>query len=326
MGTPDYAIPVLEALLSLEARVVAVYTQPDRPSGRGRIYRPAPVKEFALERGIRVVQPPSLRNTEVQGELAALEPDVVVVAAYGRILPPEVLNIPRHGCVNVHPSLLPRYRGPSPVATAILDGETCTGTTLMLIDEGMDTGSILASRSVPIRSGTDTTESLTPLLFEVGGEIVKEQLPLWLDGRVTPLPQDHGNASVTSKLEKKDGEVPWALSAEELERRLRAYTPWPGLFTHWRGRLLNILAAAPLAHEPLAGGIEKKPGAAPNVVVMTGEEGLVVPLKEPGMPVGVLTGRGVLGLKALQMEGGKPVSVQEFLRGHREFVGSRLPS
>ena len=249
MGTPAYVLPVLEALLSPDFQVAGVYTQPDRPAGRGRISEPPPVKSFALEHGIRVFQPVSLRRSGVQGELASLSPDVIVVAAYGKILPPEVLNIPPYGCVNVHPSLLPKYRGPSPVATAILEGEAHTGTTIMLLNEGMDTGPILACRQVPIESGVATTESLTPLLLDVGAALLVEVLPRWLNGEITLQPQDDSRATITKKLEKSDGEVKWELSAEEIERRLRAFTPWPGLFTHWQGKLLKILSATPLAEE-----------------------------------------------------------------------------
>ena len=307
MGTPAAAVAPLEALLSLDAQVVGVYTQPDKPSGRGRLSRPSSVKSFALEHGLEVYQPQSLRRPDVQRELASLAPDVVLVAAYGQLLPPEVLSIPPHGCVNVHPSLLPRYRGPSPVSTAVLDGEAQTGTTLFLMDEGMDTGPILSSRAVPIEAGA-TTESLIPLLFQLGVRLLVEVLPLWLKGEVAPQPQDHARATVTRKLERVDGEANWGLSAEELERRVRAFIPWPNLYIHWRGKILKVLSAGVLD----AAGV--------------GEPGLVVPLMEPGAAVGVVTGRGVLGLRQLQMEGKRPVSSAEFIRGYRDFVGSRLPS
>ena len=311
MGTPGDAIPVLEALLALKYGVVGAFTPPDKPSGRGGVPEQPPVKGFALEHGIEVFQPASLRRAEVQRELASLSPDLIVVAAYGKILPAEVLNIPARGCVNVHPSLLPRYRGPSPVATAILEGASHTGTTIMLMDEGMDTGPILCSRSVPMHPGAETTENLTPLLFQLGADLLKEVLPPWLEGEVAPTHQDHTQATFTRKLEKKDGEARWELPAEEVERRLRAFTPWPGLFTYWKGKTLKILEAA-LSRS--------------SVGVCSGQEpGLVVPLDEPGTAAGVVTGRGVLGLKTLQMEGRRPISSEEFLRGYRDFPGSRLP-
>lgn len=313
MGTPSFSIPVLQALIAIGSNIVGCYTQPDKPSGRGRIQEPSPVKRFALEQGIHVFQPPSLRRAEAQRELLSLNPDVIIVAAYGKILPPEVLAIPPRGCVNVHPSLLPKYRGPSPVATAILDGTACTGTTIILLDEGMDTGPVLARRAVTIDISAATTEALTPLLFQMGGELLKETLPLWLKGEIVPQAQDHSQSTVTTKLEKSDGEARWELPAEELERRLRAFTPWPGLHTYWKGRMLKITAASVVA-VPQAAGDEN------------GDPGLVVEVNEPDISVGVVTGSGVLGIKGLQLEGKRPVSSEEFLRGYRDFPGSRLPS
>ena len=316
MGTPAYAISVLEALLSASCRIVGVYTQPDKPRGRGRAQEAPPVKTFALAQGIDVFQPVSLRQDDIQRELAALNPDVVVVAAYGKILPAEVLKIPRHGCINVHPSLLPRYRGPSPVASAILEGEGRTGTTIMLMDEGTDTGPVLTSRSVPIDPGDVTSGSLTPLLFQLGGELLNDVLSPWIQGEVKAKPQDHSQATLTKKLEKRDGEARWETSAQELERRLRAFTPWPGLFTYWKGKLLKILSAAPLLSLSSGSG----------ALGLESEPGLVVPLQEPDIAAGVMTGKGILGLKRLQLEGRRPVSSQEFILGYGDFPASKLPS
>ncbi len=308
MGTSSYAVAPLEALLSLDAQVVGVYTQPDKPSGRGLLTQPSPVKSFALEHGLEVYQPKSLRRPDVQREFASLAPDVVLLAAYGKLLPPEVLRIPPHGCVNVHPSLLPRHRGPSPVATAVLDGEAKTGTSLFLMDEGMDTGPILSSRAFPVEPGA-TTGSLTPLLFQLGAHLLTEVLPLWLKGEIVPQPQDHERATVTKKLDRVDGEADWGLTAEELERRVRAFTPWPNLYTQWGGMVVKLLSAV-TAHD----------------VAGESEHGLVVPLGDQEEAVGIVTGSGVLGLRQLQMEGKRPVSSEEFIRGYRDFVGSRLPS
>ena len=316
MGTPTYAVPVLESALSGTPQLVGVYTQPDKPAKRGRVVEPTPVKSFALERNLDVFQPQSLRRSEVQAQLAGLTPDVILVAAYGKILPPEVLAIPRHGCINVHPSLLPRYRGASPVATAILEGDSLTGTTLMLMDEGMDTGPILASRQAAIDLAQATTESLTPALFELGADLLKEVLPGWINGDVRPSVQDSSKATVTRMLEKGDGEVDWHLPAEELERHLRAFTPWPGLFSYWQGKLLKILSAVPYPERGI------------GEVSSTGERdpGTVVSIQAPGVALGVVTGDGVLGLRSLQVEGRRAISAEEFLMGYRDFVGSRLPS
>ena len=329
MGTPAYAVPVLEALLAPGHQVAGVYTQADKLSGRGHVEEPPAVKRFALDHGLEVFQPASLRRAEVQQALASLCPEVIVVAAYGKILPPEILSIPPRGCVNVHPSLLPKYRGPSPVATAILEGEASTGASIMLMDEGMDTGPVLATRSVPIHPREDTTGSLTPCLFQLGAELLMEVLPVWLKGEIMPRPQDHSQATVTKKLEKRDGEASWELSAEELERRVMAFTPWPGLYTFWRGKMLKILSSAPTSYprvqgEPLQG--TSIPCAALDAADENKVPGLVVPMDEPDSPVGVVTGRGVLVLRSLQLEGKRAVSSEEFLRGYRDFLGSRLPS
>ena len=328
MGTPVYAVPVLEALLSLGTRVVGVYTQPGKPVGRGRTPGSPPVKTSALDNGIEVFQPPSLRRAEVQQQLASLTPDLIVVAAYGKILPQEVLDIPVHGCVNVHPSLLPRYRGPSPVATAILGGDKETGTTIMLLDEGMDSGPILASRTVPIHPSA-TTGCLTQSLFRLGAELLTETLPLWLKGEVTPQPQVPSQATATQKLEKAHGEAKWVDSAEELERRVRAFTPWPGFFTFWKGRTLKILSVAPLSVPLGPARPVEQIGLSPGTLDLLGKQldpGRVVTLDEPGIAAGVVTGRGILGLKVLQIEGKRPASSEEFMRGYRDFLGSRLPS
>ena len=320
MGSPSYAIPVLEAVMSLDHQVAGVYTQPDKPAGRGRAPEATPLKAYALERGLAVLQPPSLRRPEAQEALAALEPQVVVVAAYGKFLPPAVLEMPAHGCLNVHPSLLPRHRGPSPVATAILDGDAVTGTTIILLDPGMDSGPILTSREVPVDARA-TTESLTPVLFQAGAQLLTEVLPLWLEGRLSPVEQAHSQATVTRLLERSDGEADWQLPAVDLERRLRAFTPWPGLFTRWRGKVLKVLGAS-LLQGP---GEGYPPGPVPGPLHRP-VAGKVVALGEPKASLGVATGEGVLGLKTLQLEGRRAVSALEFLRGYPDFPGSRLPS
>ena len=307
MGTPALAIPVLKALLNTVEEVVGVYTQPDRPKGRGQVKEPSPIKEVALTKHLHVLQPLSLQSPHIHQELAALAPDLVVVAAYGKIIPPELLSIPPHGFLNIHPSLLPRYRGPSPVVTAILDGAGATGVSLMLMDEGMDSGSLLAQRRVLIQS-RETAQALTLRLFRLGGELLAETLPLWIRGQIECQPQDLGQATYTKKIVKKDGEVRWEMTAEELDRRHRAFIPWPGLYTYWRGRMLKILGALALEED------------------VPGDAGLVVPVNQRVIEVGVTTAKGIFGLEALQLEGRRAVSAQEFLRGYPEFLGSRLPS
>jgi methionyl-tRNA formyltransferase len=266
-----------------------------------------PVKAYALERGLSVYQPASLRSERSQGEFAGLRPDVVVVAAYGKILPPPVLNTPPYGCLNLHPSLLPKYRGPSPVATAILEGEAVTGVSLMLLDEGMDTGPVIAQLEHPL-SGQETAETLTATLFQLGAELLSRELAPWVAGELTARPQDGTQATVTRKLERADGQADWGLPAEALERRRRAYTPWPGLFTHWRGKVLKLLDVVPLPPEAM-------PRAEPGQVVM---------LETEEVPVGVGCGQGLLGLKAVQLEGRRAISAGEFLIGYPQFIGARL--
>ena len=315
MGTPGYAVPVLETLVSAGYNVVGAYTQPDKPRGRGRSPEPSPVKTCALQRGLNVFQPESLRREGTQAELASLHPDAIVVAAYGKILPSTVLSTPEHGCLNVHPSLLPKYRGPSPVATAILEGETGTGTSIILLDEGMDTGPILASRElvnflVEETGEEETGEEVTWSLFKLGAELMADTLPRWLRGEIVPKAQDEKQATVTKKLEKHDGEADWMLPADVLKRRLRAFTPWPGLFTHWRGKIVKIISASVL----------------PPALSSGQEPGLVIPLKDTGTVLGVVTGQGVLALDSVQMEGRRVVSSSEFLQGYPDFLGTRLPS
>lgn len=304
MGTPAFAVPVLRALAkSDEAEVAAVYTRPDRPKGRGRAVEMPAVKSCALELGLPVFQPASLRNEAEQEELAGLEPDVIVVAAYGQLLPPAVLNAPSLGCLNLHPSQLPKYRGASPVATAILNGETVTGVTVMLVDEGMDTGPIVSQMEYPL-SGKETAGDLTAMLFEAGAELLLGALGPWAAGEITATAQDGALATLTRRLERGDGEADWTTPAHELERRCRAFDPWPGLYTNWNGKTLKLLEV-----EPLPGD------AAP---------GVVVGLNAGETPVGVGTGDGMLGLKSLQLEGRRAVAAAEFLRGYPGFVGAQL--
>ena len=308
MGTPEFAIPVLDALLgSGNVSVEAVYTPPDRPRGRGRVSDMPPVKAHALERSLKICQPASLRPPEVGGELESMSPDVIVVAAYGRFLPASVLAIPRYGCLNLHPSLLPKYRGPSPVPSAVLAGESVTGVTLMLLDEGMDTGLVIAQSEYPL-TGEETSETLTADLFRLGANLLLECLAPWCAGRLQANPQDEAQATVTSKLERDDGLADWNLTAAQLATRHRAYTPWPGLFSHWEGKALKFLDVVALPGEVGAG---VGPG---TVTTISGEE----------TPLSVSTGQGLLGLKRLQLEGRRAVSGAEFLRGYPGIIGARL--
>ena len=303
MGTPSFAVPVLESLLQSPHHVVGVYTQPDRSAGRGKRLLATPVKEAALRYGVPLFQSASLRSQEAQEGLAALSPEAIVVAAYGRYLPPEVLNLPAKGCLNLHPSLLPKYRGASPVASAILEGDEGTGISIILLDEGMDTGPILAQEETPIGADEDT-EVLTARLFKMGTTLLLETLPLWGLGEISPRPQDHSQATLSRRLTKDDGKIDWNLSAGTLWRQIRAYYPWPGSYTFWGGRSLKILRTT-LGDE--------NHSAQPGTVVSLARRG-----------IGVTTGHGLLALMRLQLEGRRATDIHEFIQGYPDLLGERL--
>ncbi|MBN1152516.1 MAG: methionyl-tRNA formyltransferase [Dehalococcoidia bacterium] len=304
MGTPYFGVPVLQSLVAASCDVVGVYTRPDRPAGRGRQPAPSPVKVAALAAGLSVWEPDSLRGDVAVESLRTLKPDLVVVAAFAYLLPPEVLQIPAYGCLNVHPSLLPRHRGPSPVAAALLNGDAETGVSIMLMDSGLDTGPVLSQERVTIGED-DTTGSLTELLAERGAALLLKTIDAWRAGRLTPVPQEEPDATYSSRISAADGLLDWSLSAAFLSRQVRAYQPWPGSHTIWKGQRLKVLRAAP-------------------VLLTTGEaHGTVIELSRP-FRVGVSAGDGVLALSRLQLEGKREISAEEFVRGHRDFVGARL--
>ncbi|MEW6142053.1 MAG: methionyl-tRNA formyltransferase [Chloroflexota bacterium] len=305
MGTPAFAVPVLEALARLPYQMVGVITQPDRASGRGRHLAESPVKKSAIVLGIPVFQPEKLSAPEAFEQLSALAPDLIVVAAYGHILKKDVLSLPRFGCLNVHPSLLPKHRGASPVAGAILAGDEETGVTIMLMDEGMDTGPVLSRVPAPVLP-QDTTGSLAEKLARIGADLLVETVPLWVEGKLKPQPQDNSRATYTRVIMPQDGLLDWKLAAQELWLRVRAFSPWPGSYTFWKGRRLKVIEVAPVG-------------------VTSDQPGKVVPLPAGSLsPVGVTTGSGALGLLRVQLEGKRELAIDEFLRGSRDFVGSVL--
>jgi methionyl-tRNA formyltransferase len=302
MGTPSFAVPTLERLIQ-RYEVVGILTQPDRPAGRGRRMVASPVKEVALAHGLPVLQPKTLRRPEMVEQLRALEAEIIVVAAYGLILPPTVLDIPPHGCLNVHASLLPAYRGAAPIPAAILAGEAETGVTIMLMDEGMDTGPILAQARIAIQP-EDTAQSLGEKLAHLGANLLMETLTRWLRGEIEPQSQEEGQATYSQLIRKEDGLVDWSLPTTEIERRVRAYTPWPSVYTFWQGKLLKILRARPL----VAWSGRAKPGE-------------VIELPQG---IAVATGKGALLLKEVQLAGRRAMGAEEFARGQRDFTGSML--
>jgi methionyl-tRNA formyltransferase len=307
MGSPRFSVPSLEQLLINRYEVVAVYTQPDRPAGRGRALVLPPVKEAALRWGVPVMQPETFRSSVAIEQLEKLKPDVIVVCAYGHILPQAVLDMPPYQCVNVHFSLLPRHRGASPVAAAILAGDEFTGVSIMLVRKELDTGPVLSVAAIPI-SPQDNTGTLTEKLSLVGANLLQEALTGWLRGEITPRPQGETGATYFPQVKKEDGEIDWRLPVVAIWRRVRAYYPWPGCYTTWRGKQLKITETIVLSGE----------GAA--------EAGKVVVPAGGGATLGIATGEGVLGVLKVQLEGKKAMTAADFLRGQRDFIGSVLPS
>ncbi len=307
MGTPGFAVPSLEHLILNQYEVVAVYTQPDKVAGRGRSLVASPVKVAAVDFKLTVVQPANFREAAAVMQLASFHPDVIVVAAYGQILPQEVLDIPGYGCINIYPSLLPEFRGASPIASAILAGKEFTGVSIMLMGSGVDTGPVLGRAQIPV-SPQDTTGSLTGKLSLLASRLLLEVLSGWFRGELAPQPQDESRATYCGVIKKEQGEVDWHLPAVDIWRRIRAFYPWPGCYTRWQGRQLKLLEA-----EPLPGREDLEPGQ-------------VVALDKEGAAFGVGTGGGVLGILRLQLEGKQAMPAADFLRGQRQFIGARLPS
>lgn len=317
MGTPQFAVPALEALIQKAApgavlpegyQIVTVITRPDKPAGRGKDINSSPVKQTALAHSIPVWQPGSLKRPENIAALAAYQADLFIIAAFGQILPQAVLDLPRYGTLNIHASLLPKYRGVSPISETLLQGDTETGVTIMLIDAGVDTGPILLKRSIPIEEN-DTTGRLTIKLAQLGAQALLEALPLWVQGKITPQPQQEQGASHTHMLRKEDGEISWQRPASVIARAVRAYTPWPGAYTHWHGKLLKIISAH-------AASVEPDQEVAPGTVSTRKEAGHEV--------LAIVTGAGILLVDRLQLEGKKALSAEEFVRGYPHIVGEVL--
>jgi len=299
MGTPEFAVPSLLACLDV-GEVVAVVTRQDKPKGRGQQLAVSPVKALALERGLPVLQPPKLKGTDFGTELKKLSPDVAVVTAYGRILPKEVLDAPRLGCVNVHASLLPRFRGAAPIQWAIASGDDRTGVCLMEMDEGLDTGAVISKSELPILP-TDTSASLHEKLSSLGGTLIREDLPRWLAGTLRATPQPSEGVVLAPIINKEDGQLDFTQPARVLERRLRAFTPWPGAFTFLDGKLLKVHAAQVKAGQ-----------GAPGEVLAAGPHGLEI-----------ACGEGSLLLLEVQPEGKRSMAAADFLQGHKLATGAR---
>jgi methionyl-tRNA formyltransferase len=306
MGTPWFAVPTLEYLLLNGYEIAAVYTQPDRESGRGRSVVISPVKKRAIEYGLPVEQPDNFKELKTIDRLAAYNPDYILIYSYGQILPQAVIDIPSRDCLAVHPSLLPRHRGAAPVVSAILSGDEFTGTTLMSVALKVDSGDILGQVQVPI-TDYDTTDLLTGKLSLVSAQMVLDVLPRLVKNEVVPREQDNAKANYFGQMSKQDGEIDWNMPAVDIWRRVRAYNPWPGCYTGWRGKQLKILKAIPLP---------------PQVNV---SPGMVVSLPDKHL-LGIGTGNGVLAVSEVQLEGKKAMPAGDFIQGQRDLVGTVLPT
>jgi len=305
MGTPDFAVPSLRALIEAGYRVKAVVTQPDRPVGRKKTLAPTPVKEEALRHGLPVLQPAKLRAPEAVAELAAYEPDLIVTAAYGQILPKSVLSMPRYGCINVHGSLLPKYRGGAPIQRAIMNGETVTGVTIMYMAEGLDTGDMISKADLPI-GPDDDAGTVFERLSHVGSKLLLETVPSVLDGSASRTPQNEAEATYSPNLTRDDERIDWTRPAASIYDQLRGLSPRPGAFTYWNGDVFKIWKA----ERPQPG---RAASSAPGTVIGIGADGLHV-----------ATGDGVFVATEVQPAGKKALPVSEFAKSGQMKKGDVL--
>jgi len=295
MGSPEFALPALRKLAA-QYLIVGIVTQPDRPAGRGRVLTPPPIKLLADELNLPVIQPRRLNEPDVIQQLQFWAPDLIVVAAFGQILRPAVLDLPQYGCINVHASLLPRWRGAAPIQAAILHGDDRTGITIMLMDPGIDTGPRLAQKSIPI-SGEDTAGTLTTKLSLLGADFLLETLPSYLSGILVPKPQDDSLATYGPMIKKEDGLLDFSGSAIDLDRKIRAFNPWPGTFTYWNNQILKIHRA----------------------------HAIDVPAEPAGRKIifqeftAITTGKGILVVDELQLAGRNIQTGKAFLHGARSW-------
>jgi methionyl-tRNA formyltransferase len=303
MGTPEFAVPSLKALHKNDQDIALIVTQPDRPKGRGRKLTPSPVKETAMNLGYSVIQPSSIRTDEFMSCIEKYTPDFIVVVAFGHIIPKKILAIPKIATINIHASLLPKYRGPAPIQWAIINEEKKTGVTTMLMDEGLDTGDILLSSKLEIASD-DTSDSLHDRLADLGADLLIQTLNAFEAGDINPIPQDHSQATYAPMLKKNDGRMNWETPANAIEAFIRGMTPWPGAFTFHENKRLKIFRAKTIAMDT---------EASPGTVIK-------------GFPneLWISTGKGVLSIMELQGESGKRLLIKDFLRGYKLPPGTHL--
>jgi methionyl-tRNA formyltransferase len=306
MGTPAFAVPSLRMLLEEGYNVVAVVTQPDRPQGRKRVLTPTPVKEVALEYGLPVLQPERMRNKEAVEELATYRPDLIVTAAYGQILPKAVLDLPSRGCVNIHGSLLPKYRGGAPIQRSIMNGESVTGVTLMYMAEGLDTGDMIEQVEVAIEE-EDTSGTMFEKLSVVGASLLQKQLPNLLEGEVNSIPQNDLEASYSPNLKREDEKIDWNRSSRDIYNKIRGLVPFSGAFTTWESEVFKVWAASPSSESSAHDSI------VPGTVLQLIERGIEVK-----------TGDGSIWLTRVQPSGKKVLEVETFIRGTSMLKGTVL--
>ncbi|MBO55962.1 MAG: methionyl-tRNA formyltransferase [Dehalococcoidia bacterium] len=307
MGTPQYSADVLQTLASHNVGdIVAVVTPPDRRRGRGRAIEASPVKQAADQLGLPIFQPESFRDEQVINSVRTLLPDMLIVVAYGLILPKAVLDIPKYGCLNLHPSLLPKYRGPSPVVSSIRAGDEVTGISLMLLDPGMDTGPVISQQVIEITS-SDTAITLTKRLFTHGADLLINSIGPWASQNITAQPQNESEATITQKIIREDGLADWTLPSSVLDRYRRAFTPWPGLYSHWEGKLIKVLDTS-----------------FDESVETTKPPGSVLRLSNGKQGIGVTSGTGVLEINLLQLEGKSPITGADFLKGYPSIENAVL--
>ena len=309
MGTPDFSVPALKALVEAGHQVIAVVTQPDKPKGRGKEVQMTPVKIQAMEYGIPVYQPAKVREASFVEVLKGLEADVYVVIAFGQILPKAVLELPKYGCINIHASLLPKYRGAAPIQWCVIDGERETGITTMMMDVGLDTGDMLEKAVIPIEE-EETGGSLHDKLSMAGGDLILSTLKKLEEGTLVRTPQTDEGTCYAKMLTKSLGDIDWNQGAVSIERLIRGLNPWPSAYTMWNGKTIKIWAADVIAGREAAdflseSGVPAETGTAPGTVVCSDKRGLVVS-----------TGGGLLSIRELQMEGKKRMDTPAFLRGY----------
>lgn len=303
MGTPNFAVPSLDLLCQEDYGVALVVTQPDRPKGRGRKRVPSPVKVKASALDLEVLQPATLKNDKFAEQIKILQPDFLVVIAFGHILSEKILQLPKFGAINIHASLLPKYRGPAPIQWAVINAEPYTGVTTMFMDKGMDTGNILLTKKEPILP-EDTAATLHDRMAKTGAELLVKTLKGLAANQIKSIPQDHSKATYAPLLKKRDGRINWQRSAEKLEPFIRGMTPWPGAFTFHNEKRLKIIKATPISES-----VSKAPGTI---------------LKAFPDELRVATGKGVLSILEIQGPSGKRLGIAEFLRGYRLSPGTIL--